>query len=397
MRILMISDVYFPRINGVSTSIQTFRRDLEDLGHEVTLIAPRYPQSGAEADSGILRVSSRQVPRDPEDRMMRRGEIRRLLPDLTTRHFDLVHIQTPFIAHYAGIELARTLDVPVVETYHTYFEEYLHHYVPLMPRRVTRFVARRFTCRQCNQVDHLIAPSRAMRDALLEYEVRTPISIIPTGLEVDRFEEADGAAFRRRFGIDAQRPVVVHVGRIAHEKNIDFLLRVMVRVREQVPDALLLVAGEGPALAHCKRLSVELGLQKHTLFVGYLDRQHELLQCYRAGDVFAFASRTETQGLVLLEAMAQGVPVVSTAHMGTVDILHAGRGCIVVEESESVFAAAVGNLLRDRAKREALGKEARTYAATWSAREMAVRLIDLYRATLAGRSNSVLAPADHQT
>jgi 1,2-diacylglycerol 3-alpha-glucosyltransferase len=171
----------------------------------------------------------------------------------------------------------------------------------------------------------------------------------------------------------------------------------MVSVSEQVPDALLLVAGEGPALAHCKRLAVELGLQEQTLFVGYLDRKHELLDCYRAGDLFAFASRTETQGLVLLEAMAQGVPVVSTAHMGTLDILGSRRGCVVVEESEADFAAAVVGLLRDRARREALGAEARTYAATWSAREMATRLIDLYRVTLAGRAGSVLAPVGHQS
>ncbi|HZF25189.1 MAG TPA: glycosyltransferase [Steroidobacteraceae bacterium] len=388
MRILMISDVYFPRINGVSTSIQTFRRDLQRLGHEVTLIAPLYPQSAA--DDGTLRVRSHQVPRDPEDRMMRRGDIRKLLPQLRTRQFELVHIQTPFIAHYAGLELARALDVPVVESYHTYFEEYLYHYVPLLPRRLMRFLARRFTCSQGNQVDHLIAPSRAMRDALLQYQVRTPITIIPTGLEADRFEAGDGAGFRARFGIDVERPVVVHVGRIAHEKNIDFLLRMMVLLRAQVPDALLLVAGEGPALAHCRRLAADLGLQDHTLFVGYLDRQHELLDCYRAGDAFVFASRTETQGLVLLEAMAQGVPVISTMHMGTIDILDVRRGCVVVEESEPAFASAAAQLLRNRVKREQLGREAKAYAASWAAQEMAVRLTDLYHEA---RTRTTLAPA----
>jgi glycosyltransferase involved in cell wall biosynthesis len=393
MRVLMISDVYFPRINGVSTSIQTFRRDLERLGHEVTLIAPRYPESAA-SEEGILRVRSRQVPRDPEDRMMSRGEIRKPLPELRKRQYDLVHIQTPFIAHYAGLEVARALEIPKVETYHTYFEEYLHHYVPLLPRALMRFLARRFTCSQGNQVDHLIAPSRAMRDALMQYQVRTPITIIPTGLEADRFEPGDGAAFRARFGIPADRPVLVHVGRIAHEKNIDFLLRMMVRLRAQVPDALLLVAGEGPALAHCRRLAGELGLGQHTLFVGYLDRQRELLNCYRAGDAFVFASRTETQGLVLLESMAQGVPVVSTMHMGTIDILETRRGCVVVEEDEEEFAAATADLLRNRARREQLGRDARAYAATWAAQEMAARLADLYRATLDGRPRPTLAHAE---
>jgi glycosyltransferase involved in cell wall biosynthesis len=141
--------------------------------------------------------------------------------------------------------------------------------------------------------------------------------------------------------------VLVHVGRIAHEKNIDFLLRMLVRVRAEMPDILLLIAGEGPALEHCRRLATELGLGANVHFAGYLDRRRELLDCYRAGDLFVFASRTETQGLVLLEAMAQGVPVVSTAHMGTIDILGPGRGCVVVEEQERKFAAEIVRLMDD--------------------------------------------------
>jgi 1,2-diacylglycerol 3-alpha-glucosyltransferase len=392
LRILMISDVYFPRINGVSTSIQTFRRDLERLGHQCELIVPQYPQGEQKPDSGIHRIPSRYVPRDPEDRMMKRGAIRRGLPQLQARHFDLVHVQTPFIAHYAGLELARKLEVPAVETYHTYFEEYLHHYVPLLPRSLTRFMARRFTCSQGNAVNHLIAPSRAMRAALLDYGVRTPVTVIPTGLEEDRFELGDGARFRQRVGIEAGQPVLVHVGRIAHEKNIDFLLRVFVQVRALVPDALFLIAGEGPALPHCKRLATDLGIGGAVLFVGYLDRKRELLDCYRAGDVFGVGSPTETQGLVLLEAMAQGVPVVSTAHMGTLDILSAGRGSVVVEENEGEFAAQVVRLLRNGGERAALGRDAQAYAATWSALEMARKLESLYGEALGSRPAIVHTP-----
>jgi glycosyltransferase involved in cell wall biosynthesis len=388
MRVLMISDVYFPRINGVPTSIQTFRRDLHELGVETLLITPQYPQGEQPDDPSIRRVRSRFVPRDPEDRMMRRGDIRRLLPELGAQPWDVVHIQTPFVAHYAGLELARRLQVPAIETYHTYFEEYLHHYVPLLPRGLMRFVARHFTRSQAESVDRLIAPSRAMRDALTAYGVRTPIEIIPTGLEADRFEPGDGARFRERCGIAPERPVLVHVGRIAHEKNIDFLLRMLVRVRAEVPEILLLIAGEGPALEHCRRLATELGLAANVHFAGYLDRRRELLDCYRAGNLFVFASRTETQGLVLLEAMAQGVPVVSTAHMGTIDILGPGRGCVVVEEHEQAFAAEVVRLTRDALLRKRLGRDAQVYAATWSAREQASRLLELYR-SLRGRSAAV--------
>jgi glycosyltransferase involved in cell wall biosynthesis len=393
MRVLMISDVYFPRINGVSTSIQTFRRDLHELGVQTLLITPQYPQGDQPADASIRRVRSRSVPRDPEDRMMRRGDIRQLLPELAAQGWDVVHIQTPFVAHYAGLELARRLAVPAVETYHTYFEEYLHHYVPVAPRRLMRFVARHFTRSQAESVDRLIAPSRAMRDALVAYGVQTPIQIIPTGLEADRFEPGDGARFRERCGIAPERPVLVHVGRIAHEKNIDFLLRMVVRVRAEMPDILLLIAGEGPALEHCRRLAVELGIADNVHFTGYLDRRRELLDCYRAGNLFVFASRTETQGLVLLEAMAQGVPVVSTAHMGTIDILGPGRGCAVVEEHEHAFATEVIRLMRDALLRKRLGREAQVYAATWSAREQAGRLAQLYHEVQGHATTTPSAPS----
>jgi Glycosyltransferase Family 4 len=225
MRILMISDVYFPRINGVSTSIQTFRRELHAAGHETVLIAPEYPSGGAADEPPIIRVPSRYLPRDPEDRLMKLGALRSLRRQLAREAFDLVHIQTPFIAHYQGIALARALGVPAIETYHTYFEEYLHHYVPLMPRAVMRFVARRFTVSQCNALDALVVPSQAMERALLDYGVRCPMHVIPTGMDMQRFKGGDGARFRADLGIAADRPVLVHVGRIAHEKNIDFLFR----------------------------------------------------------------------------------------------------------------------------------------------------------------------------
>lgn len=393
MRILMISDVYFPRINGVSTSIQTFRRCLHQAGHETLLIAPEYPQNTNSHEPDVMRVNSRYVPRDPEDRMMKPAAIRALLPALAARDFDVVHIQTPFVAHYLGVELARALGVPAVESYHTYFEEYLHHYVPLLPRAWMRWIARHFTRSQCKDLDALVVPSRAMQDALLAYGVSCPMHIIPTGLEMAQFTSADAAEFRRRLGIAPGAPTLVHVGRIAHEKNIDFLLRMLQRLREQAPDVVLIIAGEGPALAHCKELATKLDLNRHVRFVGYLSRDGELWDCYRAGDIFVFASRTETQGLVLLEALALGVPVVSTAYMGTVDILAPQRGALIAPDEEQAFADAVAQLLRDSPRRAALAAEAPGYAATWSASAMAEKLVALYQELSRAREAARILPA----
>ncbi|MEW6648091.1 MAG: glycosyltransferase [Pseudomonadota bacterium] len=383
LRILMISDVYFPRVNGVSTSIQTFRRELQALGHEVTLVVPDYGVAHDGDDDDIIRIPSRQVLLDPEDRLMRRRAILDLLPRLRTQGYDLVHIQTPFVAHYLGLRLARELKLPVVESYHTFFEEYLFHYIPFLPRAWLRAVARRFSRWQCNSVDSVVVPSTAMLEVLRGYGVRSAARIIPTGIELAEFRHGDGSAFRRRHDIPAARPVLTFVGRVAFEKNIDFLLRMLVRVRQEVPDVLLVIAGEGPAVSHLRGLSERLSLQDNVLFIGYMSRRGELQDCYAAGDIFVFASRTETQGLVLLEAMALGVPVVSTAVMGTRDVVHAGEGAIIAPEDEAGFAAAVTGLLRNPARRQALGETARVYAAGWAAPLLAQRLAEQYAAVVA--------------
>ncbi len=387
MKILMLSDVYFPRVNGVSTSIQTFRRELQRLGHEVWVVAPEYGQP-AEEEEGVSRVPSRQVLFDPEDRMMRSGPLDRRLRALNGRGFDLVHVQTPFVAHYAGLRLARRWGVPCVETYHTFFEEYLFHYLPVLPKNAWRAVARLFSRRQCNRLDGLVAPSQAMREVLERYGVRTAMRVIPTGMPLDAFEEGDREGFRVRHRIAADQPTLVFVGRVAFEKNIEFLLEV-VRALKQTrhPDIVLIVAGEGPAEGRLRRLAGELGVLDNLRFVGYLARGTDLASCYQAGDAFVFASRTETQGLVLLEAMSLGVPVVSTAVMGTRDILTAGKGALVAEEEVADFAAQVRRLLDDAVLRNRLGQEGREYARHWAADGPAQTLLAFYAQIRAGRGS----------
>ena len=264
-------------------------------------------------------------------------------------------------------------------TYHTFFEEYLHHYMPLVPAPLARFLARSFSRSQCAAVHALIAPSEPMRAVLTGYGVTTPIHVVPTGLAADRFRPGDGRAFRARAGIDAGRALVTYIGRVAHEKNIGFLLRMFREVIRSVPGALLVIAGEGPAREALRQQAGHLGLAEHVHFAGYLERDSALLDCYAAADVFVFASRTETQGLVLLEAMAQGTPVVSTAHLGTRSILVPGSGALVVpEEEEDAFAAAVVRVLGDANLRQELGKRGLAYARQWSSAAMARRLAELY-------------------
>jgi 1,2-diacylglycerol 3-alpha-glucosyltransferase len=378
MRVLFVSDVYFPRVNGVSTSICTFRGDLARLGIESTLVAPAYPAAPAVDDDGsIVRVPSGAVPHDPEDRRFLGGPLRHALSAGLAAKIDLVHVHTPFIAHYAGVRFARAHGLPVVATYHTFLEDYLHHYVPILPRGIGRLLARRFTLSQCDDVAALISPSAPMRDALLAYGVRTPIEVLPTGLPAESYVRGDGARIRAQFVLPADRPLLLYVGRVAYEKNIDFLLRMFVRVRARRPDALFVIAGEGPARGSLGKHARELGVAEHVKFIGYLDRTTDLPDCYAAGDAFVFASRTETQGLVLLEAMAQGTPIVSTAELGTRSILTEGCGAFVVPENEEGFAAAVVEALTVKAgdpRRAGL----RAHAQSWASLAMARKLVTFY-------------------
>lgn len=388
----MLSDVYFPRVNGVSTSIRTFRKDLSALGCENWLLAPDYG-AGWDDDERLHRVRSRRVPFDPEDRLMSSRAALVACERLRGR-YDLIHVQTPFAAHRAGLGLARRAGVAVIETYHTHFEEYVHHYLPLVPRRLLRAGARALVRRQCNAVDLVVAPSAPMAEVLRGYGVRAGIEVVPTGLDTEDFAGGDGQRFRARHGIDPGRPVMLHVGRLAFEKNVDFIVRALARVRRRVPAVLLVLAGEGPAVGALRRRIAELGLSAHVLFVGYLDRRSALADCYRSADVFVFASRTETQGLVLLEALASGTPVVSPAVLGTAAVLDGACGAVVVEQDLDGYAAAVVRVLCDQDFKRRLSLRGRDYvAARWSSRKMAERLLRVYRSALARRSPHAGAPA----
>lgn len=384
MNILMISDVYFPRVNGVSTSIETFRNELIQRDIKVTLIAPVYGEHMEEG--GIIRIPSKMVMFDPEDRMMSYRSIVAMADILGDRNFDLIHIQTPFVAHYAGIALAKALSLPTIVTYHTFFEEYLYHYIPFLPASWLRGFARRFSRKQCNEVDAIVVPSTAMANTLKTYGVEKPMHLIPTGIPAEMFARGNRETFRALHGISRDRPVLLFVGRVAFEKNIEFLIRATALARREIPELLLIIAGEGPAQKNIEKLVGALQMEPNVKLIGYMDRQKQLIDCYNAADAFVFASRTETQGLVLLEAMAAGLPVVSTAHMGTRDILMQATGAVVPEDEPESFAEQVVRVMTDNELRRKLAQQAQGYAMQWSSGAMAEKMMALYQKLTANSS-----------
>jgi glycosyltransferase involved in cell wall biosynthesis len=378
MKILMLSDVYFPRVNGVSTSIQTFCRELVASGHEIVIVAPDYGADEEPRDFEVIRLPSRRIAFDPEDRLIKASALRELLPRLAAQRWDVIHIHTPFRAHQLGVRLARLTGRPTIESYHTYFEQYVANYLPWLPSRFGRFAVRLFSRRLCADVDHLLVPSQQMADVLDAYGIATPSTIVPTGLRLEEFRNGDGAAFRRAHGFATDAQILLTVGRLAIEKNVEFLLEVLRVLVGDFPQLVFVIAGEGPDAKRLATLANGFGLAANVRFLGNLDRRTELLDCYRAADIFVFASSTETQGLVLIEAMALGVPIVSTAVMGTATVLAGARSARISSEEVGAFASHVADLLRSPRELSELAAAGPSDAIAWSAPALMQRVVDLY-------------------
>lgn len=374
-KVLMVSDVYLPRINGVSTSIKSFRHNLPNHGIDVHVVAPRYGNEHNE--EGITRYSGYKVPRSPEDRIAKWNDIKRVVYD-TAKDYDLIHTHTPFAAHYAGMHAANKHGIPIITTYHTLFEEYFRHYVPFIPPKILKAIARFISRRQCNKLDAVIVPSTAMMERMKSYGVTAPLFQLPTGISLTSFANGEAGDFRARHNITEDRPLALYVGRVAHEKNIGFILESLQHALKQNPDILLAIAGGGPAMQELKNEVNNGDLKDAVRFIGYLDHETELPSCYAAADVFVFASRTETQGLVLAEALAAGLPVIALSEMGTADILRDQRGCISPPLCTKTFGSTIAKVLNQPELRNKLSEEAKIYSEEWSDDTAASKLAKLY-------------------
>jgi 1,2-diacylglycerol 3-alpha-glucosyltransferase len=210
------------------------------------------------------------------------------------------------------------------------------------------------------------------------YGVKNRITTLPTGIDGSHFKMGDGARFRNKLAISADKKLLLNVSRIAFEKNISDILKMFQRVQSHMPDTLLVIAGEGPAKDSCIQQVKDMQLEEQVIFVGYLDRNSELIDCYKAADLFVFSSTTETQGLVLLEAMAAGTPLVSVAAMGTKDVLKDNVGVRITDGTIEDFAEKVIEVISNDQLQRALAESGIAYAAEWDSARLAEKMLDFY-------------------
>lgn len=344
MRIVMMTNTYFPHVGGVAKSVESFSRALRDLGHQVLVIAPEFPDM-PESETDVFRVPA--IQRFNGSDFSVRLPIPGLLSDPMEQFKpDLIHAHHPFLLGDTALRIASSLGIPLVFTHHTLYEEYTH-YVSFGSETASRSKSmRRFAIElstgYANLCDHVIAPSQSILDLIHQRGVVTPATIVPTGVDVSRFEGKSGTAFRETHGIPLDSFVVGHIGRLAPEKNLMFLTRAVGRFLHKYQKALFVVAGTGPVEKEMETYFSEQGLADRVRFVGILIGK-DLVDAYASMNVFAFASQSETQGMVLIEAMTAGVPVVALDANGVREVVEDGsNGRKLPTEDEETFAQALG-------------------------------------------------------
>ena len=400
MNIGFFSETYSPDLNGVITSIKTFRGELERMGHKVYVFAPgtelfSIPGSKPKRERGVYRFNSFSYPlyRSIRVAIPFNWNIRREIPRLK---LDLVHSHTPFSMGLFAEGVARAQKIPHVHTYHTLYPEYAKFYFPGFKKWNER-AAERLSALFCNNVDEIISPSDGIKAKLKSYGITTPITTVPTGINRLFFETKDREGkIRRKYGIPAEAPLAITVARLGKEKSIDYLLRSFQQLLRYQPEAYYLIVGDGPARLSLETLARELGIIERTVFTGLIKKREDVVKAYATADVFLFASKTDTQCLTLLEAAATGLPLVARYDKPLETALTHEVNGFFVRESESKFAFKVHKLLGDAKLRRRMGAASVKVAKAQSAERRAQELVQVYERAIAHQISEKLTPQENQ-
>jgi 1,2-diacylglycerol 3-alpha-glucosyltransferase len=357
VRVALFTNNYLPFCGGVTISVETLRVGLEARGHEVWVMAPRF-RGVADDSCHVLRypsIPARTYPEFP----LAIPYSRRIGRRVRALDVDVFHAHHPFLLGPAAARLARSLRRPLVFTYHTRYEKYAH-YVPAT-RALVEAAAVRLSARFAARAHAVIAPSALVRDELRRRGVQGAIGVVPTGVDLTAFRPGNRASARAALDVDAGDAVVLYVGRLDREKSVDRVLLAFERIAATIPRARLLLVGRGTEAERLCALAGGLAAASRIRFLGV--RPHAWLPvCYQAADVFLFSSETETQGLVLAEAAACGLPAVAVAAPGCDEVVRDGESGLLTKGEPAALADAAIRLLVDTERRHSMGVRARQIA-----------------------------------
>jgi len=372
----MLSNNYLPHVSGVSTSITRTMRNLEILGHDVELIVPSAPNY-TEHNQKIHRVSSLPLgePLIPLP-LPGRKLVQRIVENFKP---DVLHTHHPFLLGKTALNVAKKNNIPIVMTYHSMYEEYIH-YIPFFPEKILKNSVIKKVKKFANQLDAIVAPSESISKILHERNFKPPIQIIPTGINPEYFVTPKSARLstRKNWNVNAKDIVIISFARLAKEKNFELLLNAFAQISKEAPVPVKLVlGGDGPAKLSLQKMSKKLGLEKNVIFAGTIPHE-KVPQFLAGGDIFAYPSLSETQGLVTLEALASGLPAVVVDAPGNRDVVQNNVCGLVSNTDLESFSAALIKLIKEKTLRTEFAKNAPKRADEFSEIKMAKKMEAFY-------------------
>lgn len=339
MRIGMFSDTYLPDLNGVATSVETLRQALVKNGHEVFVIANHKGLLHLKREGNVLRLPGIELKwlygynMSSPIQLKAKEEIRQM-------NLDVIHVHTEFGVGIFGRNIAKELNIPIVSTYHTMYEDYTH-YVNFLDLdfidKTTKSLVSNLSKLMYDKTEVIIAPSRKTLETLRGYGITAPIHIVPTGIDLTSFNEENVdknlvEQLKQEYGIEKEDRIVIYVGRIANEKSIDVAIRGFKKAALSNPHYKLLIVGGGPSLDDLKQLAIDEGIEKNVIFT---DRQNRdvIPAWYQVGEAFVSCSTSETQGMTFIEALASSLPVFAQKDEVLLDLIEEGKSGYFIDET----------------------------------------------------------------
>lgn len=384
MNIGFFTDSYRPYTSGVVRSIELFAREFNARGHEVYIFGPDYPLIHYPREDKVFRFASIPAPTMPEFSIPIPFSAQ-LGTTLRRINLEVIHVHSPFLLGRLGAYAARQYGLPLIFTFHTLYEQYVH-YLPVA-QQTTKLMVQTIGRDFCNRCDLVIAPSRLVENYLREIGVTVNVAVIPTGIDLKEFEDTDSRWLQTNFQVSPTERILLFVGRLGKEKNIIFLLESFYRVQQEISDLRLVIAGGGPQEEELRRLCIKLGIEGKVIFTGVLPR-NQIVHCYAAADLFVFPSVTETQGLVIAEAKAAGLPVVAIRAFGAAEMVRHGEDGFLAEHSQDSFTGSIIRLLRDRSLYEKMSRNALINAGELSSSSSAEKMLAQYGHLLESKPSS---------
>ncbi|MCK5123551.1 MAG: glycosyltransferase [Candidatus Pacebacteria bacterium] len=381
MKIGMFINYYTPSKGGMETSVINLSRGLEKAGHEVFIFAPEYPNYKDE-NKNIFRYKSFRFNYGGYFYVIPLPFISKAEEVVRNLNLDIIHSHQPYSLGSEALKFSKKLNVPLVFTYHIKYEDY-SHYVPLIPEAISKKYIRKITTKYSNQCNKIIAPSTAIKKMLVDRGIESSIDIIPSGININNFKKDTGQKdeIRKKYNIKSDEILLITACRLTKEKNLEFLVKSFAKIKQKYSAARFMIVGDGAVKKDLEKIAEELGIKNSIIMTGLVDRA-EIVGLYQASDIFVFASKTETQGLVAVEAMAAGNPVVAIKASGIEDMVKNNEDGFLTSESEEEFSESVLKIINDKSLRKQMSAQAKINSERFSISPWIRKVVGLYNKLL---------------